>query len=365
MQRFTIYEKNHIRTTNSFRQALKENIRMTIVFSETFLKHEQTPDHPESPQRLVAVRESLRSAGLWKEVLEPREAKSEDLLRVHERVYLEFLEHAGNRALTMDTLLHPETFKIAKLAAGGGILAAEKAWDEGKPAIALVRPPGHHAMPGNGMGFCYINNIAVAARSMLHRGGCKKVAIVDVDVHHGNGTQEAFYSSPDVLYISTHQRYIFPGTGQINEVGEGDGEGFNVNIPMNSPAGDASFEFAHKSIVLPILHEYCPDMLLVSIGTDSHYRDQLASLSLSSKGHAKEVSDLIDIAREKCSGRIAFFLEGGYDLDVLSEIVTYTVGLFENKRTPLRFNDVEDRDCYEKRSLLSIMQMQKNYWKLG
>ena len=335
---------------------------MTIVFSEAYLEHVQTSDHPESPRRLSSVRESLRSAGLWNEVLEPKEATIEELSQVHGRDYLSFLERAGERALTMDTLLHPETFRLARLAAGGGILSAEKAWAENKPSIALLRPPGHHAGPDYGMGFCYINNIAVAAKHILRK--AKRVAIVDIDVHHGNGTQETFLSSPEALYISTHQRYIFPGTGQFNEVGEGDGEGFNVNMPMNSPAGDASFDFAHKNIVLPILHEYKPEMLLVSIGTDSHYRDQLASLSLSSKGHAKEISALIDFAREKCSGRIAFFLEGGYDVDVLSEIITHTVGLFDKKNTPLRFNEVEDKDCFEKRDLMSIIQLQKKYWKL-
>lgn len=337
---------------------------MAIVFSETFLNHVQTQDHPESPHRLMAIRESLKFAGLWNGILEPTEAALEEISRVHEPQYLEFLEHAGDRALTMDTLIHPETFGIARLAAGGGILAADKAWEDNKPSIALLRPPGHHAMPDFGMGFCYINNVAVAAKNILNRAGCKRVAIVDVDVHHGNGTQGAFYSSPDVLYISTHQRYIFPGTGQMNEVGEGDGEGFNVNIPMNSPAGDASFDFANKNIILPILGEYKPDMLLVSIGTDSHYRDQLASLTLSSKGYAKEISGLIDFAREKCSGRIAFFLEGGYDVDVLAEIITHTVGMFDFRSTPLKFNDVEDKDCVEKRDLTSILQFQKNYWKL-
>jgi acetoin utilization deacetylase AcuC-like enzyme len=335
---------------------------MTIVFSERFLEHIQTPDHPESPKRLVAVRGSLTSAGLWKKVIEPKDATMEQLASVHDRDYLAFLEHSRERALTMDTLVHRETFGIARLAAGGGILAAERAWEEGKPAIALLRPPGHHARYNYGMGFCYLNNIAIAAKAMLRK--AKRLAIVDIDVHHGNGTQDAFYTSPDVLYVSTHQRYIFPGTGDVNDFGEGDGEGFNVNIPMNSPAGDASFEFAHDKIILPILREFEPEMLLVSVGTDSHYMDQLATLTLSSKGHAKEISGLLGFAKERCSGKIAFFLEGGYNLEVLSEIVTHTVGLFEGKDTPLRFNEVADKDCVEKRELQSIMQLQKSYWKL-
>jgi acetoin utilization deacetylase AcuC-like enzyme len=308
------------------------------------------------------VRESLKAAGFWNGVLEPKAATMEQLQRVHGRDYLSFLDSAGERALTMDTLIHPETFGIARIAAGGGILAAEKAWDCSAPAMALLRPPGHHAGPDYGMGFCYLNNIAVAARHMLQK--AKRIAIVDVDVHHGNGTQDEFYESPEVLYISTHERYIFPGTGSPNEVGEGEGEGFNVNLPMNSPAGDASFGFAHEKIIMPILHEYRPEMLLVSLGTDSHYMDSLASLTLSSKGAARDLSGLLDFARDKCNGRIAFFLEGGYEVEVLSEIITHTVGLFEGKKTPLRFNEVEDKDCVEKRNLSSMLQLQKNYWKL-
>ena len=326
------------------------------------MEHVQTPGHPESPRRLEKVRDSLKAAGLWKDVLEPKAATMEQLLRVHGRDYLDFLERAGERALTMDTLIHPGTSGIARMAAGGGILAAEKAWENNAPAFALLRPPGHHAGPDYGMGFCYINNIAVAARQMLQK--AKRIAIVDVDVHHGNGTQDSFYASPEVLYISTHERYIFPGTGSPNEVGEGEGEGFNVNLPMNSPAGDASFGFAHEKIILPILHEYKPEMLLVSLGTDSHYMDSLASLTLSSKGYVRDISGLLAFAKDKCNSRIAFFLEGGYDLEVLSEIITHAVGLFEGKKTPLRFNEVEDKECIEKRDLSSMLQLQKNYWKL-
>lgn len=335
---------------------------MTIVFSDKFLEHVQTPSHPESPKRLIAITDSLAENGLWKDILTPRDADMKELEKVHDRDYLDFLDRFGDRALTMDTMLHRDTFSIARLAAGGGIVAAEKAWEGRKPVMALLRPPGHHSGPSYGMGFCYLNNIAIAAKHMLHR--AKRIAIADVDVHHGNGTQDTFYRDPNVLYISTHQRYIFPGTGHPNEVGEAEGEGFNVNIPMNSPAGDASFEFAHERIVLPILREYKPEMLLVSIGTDSHYRDPIASLSLSSMGHIKGISGLLDFAKEECSNRIAFYLEGGYDLESLAEIITHTVGLFEGKKTPMKYNEVRDKNCMEKEELLSIVQLQKNYWKL-
>ncbi|MDH4122828.1 MAG: histone deacetylase [Thermoplasmata archaeon] len=335
---------------------------MTIVFSDKFNEHVITPDHPESPRRLEAIYDSLTKAGLWKNVLTPKDATMKELEAVHTLDYLSFLDKFGERALSIDTLVHKETFSIARLAAGGGIMAAEAAWKKEKPAIALVRPPGHHAGPQFGGGFCYLNNIAIAAKQVLHT--AKKVAIVDIDVHHGNGTQQIFHHDPQVLYISTHQRYIYPGTGDPDDFGIGEGKGFTVNVPMMSGAGDSSFDFAYDKIVLPILSEYRPEMLLVSIGTDAHYRDPLASLTLSSNGFAREVSSLLDFAKRNCNNRIAFFLEGGYDLESLSEIITHTVGLFNGKNTPLKNVAIADAGCQELESLKSIVQMQKIYWKL-
>ena len=335
---------------------------MVIVYSDKFLEHVQDPTHPESPRRLMAICNSLESNGLWKDVIAPIDATTKELEAVHKHDYLAFLDKFGERQLTPDTFVHKETFAIARLAAGGGIIAAEKAWEESRPSFALVRPPGHHSGPAYGMGFCYLNNIAIAAMHMLSK--AKKIAIVDIDVHHGNGTQDTFYKNPNVLYISTHERYIFPGTGHPNETGEGDGEGFNVNIPMNAGAGDTSFEFANEKIVMPILREFKPEILMISIGTDSHYNDPLASLSLSSKGHAKTISDLLEFGKKQCQNRTAFYLEGGYDLETLSEIIAHTVGLFEGKKTPLVHNDVKDKNCMDKETLRSIIKIQKSYWKL-
>jgi len=335
---------------------------MTIIFSEKYIEHVQTPDHPESPKRLIAIRDTLRSFDLWENVLEPRYARDDEIENIYAKDYLEFLSTAGECMLTLDTVMHPETLGIAKLAVGGAIMAGEKAWEEGKPAIALVRPPGHHSGPAYGMGFCYLNNIAIAAEQMIQR--AKKIAIVDIDVHHGNGTQDIFYDRCDVLYVSTRQKYIFPGTGHIKETGEGEGKGYTVNIPMESDAGDESFKYAHEKIVLPLLEEYKPGMLMVSIGVDAHYRDPFASLALSSNGYAREIKDLIAFARRECSGRIAFYLEGGYDLEALSEVVAYTVGLFTGNDLPLKYTDIRDVNCIEKTSIENIINFQKSYWKL-
>lgn len=335
---------------------------MTIIFSERYLDHIQTPDHPESPNRLRAIREVLMAVDFWNDIHPPRDASDEEILRVHTPEYLEFISTAGETMVTMDTVMHEETHEIARLAAGGGIVAAESAWNDCRPAIALLRPPGHHAGPGYSMGFCYLNNIAIAARHILNK--CRKIAIVDIDVHHGNGTQDAFYEQPEVLYISSHQKNIFPGTGRINEFGKGDGEGFTVNIPLKDGAGDASFELAYDEIILPVLGEFAPEMLMVSLGTDSHYRDPLASLTLSSSGYAREIKQILDFGRSHCSNRIAFFLEGGYDLESLSEVVAHTVGLFNGGELSLDYRDVLDRECLERKSLENILELQRDYWNL-
>lgn len=335
---------------------------MTIVFDDRYKEHIQTMGHPESPNRLIAIRDALKKHDLWNDVIGPRDATDEEIKKIHSAQYLESLNVTGERALTMDTIIHPDTISIARLAAGGSIIAAERAWSDRKPSMALVRPPGHHSGSSFGMGFCYLNNIAIAAEQITRK--ARKIAIVDLDVHHGNGTQDIFYHRPDVLYISMHQSYIFPGTGYVDDMGEGDGKGYTINIPFYSDAGDTSFEMAVNKVVIPALDDYDPEMVLVSLGIDSHYRDPLASLSLSSLGYAAEISDLLDFAKRRCSNRIAFFLEGGYDLESLGEVVSYTVGRFENREIELKYTEVRDAKCQEREAIEDVVKIQKNFWKL-
>ena len=191
--------------------------------------------------------------------------------------------------LDADTFTSPESYRIARLAAGATIQAAEHAVAQREPALALVRPPGHHAEPDRAMGFCMFNNVAVAAAAMLAR-GLERIAIVDIDVHHGNGTQAMFYDDPRVLYISTHQFPFYPGTGAAEEIGAGAGRGFTVNLPFEAGSTDADYALAYGVIVEPLLDQFRPELVLVSAGYDAHERDPLASMRLTTDGYGTIVA---------------------------------------------------------------------------
>jgi acetoin utilization deacetylase AcuC-like enzyme len=237
--------------------------------------------------------------------------------------------------LDADTYIVPESFEIATLAAGGAIRAVDAVIDEPAPllpteggekglgdeaghaAFALIRPPGHHATPDAAMGFCLFNNVAIAARHAQKRGQ-HKVLIVDFDVHHGNGTQDAFYNDPTVFFISTHQQGIYPGTGAVNDTGVGPGVGYTLNVPLPAGAGDAAFARIAAEIIVPAAERFRPDFLLVSAGFDAHWRDPLAQLQLSCTGYARLMQTLQHIAAQYCHGQMVLTLEGGYDLDALA-----------------------------------------------
>ncbi|MCE5230452.1 histone deacetylase [bacterium] len=315
---------------------------MKLVYHDRFLGHRQRDeDHPERPERLIAIRDRLQAEKLWTDVLEPQPAAAEDILRIHHANYIKTLGRMGEGVWDRDTYVRPETLEIATLAAGAGVLAAETAWTGRETAWALVRPPGHHATAASAMGFCYLNSLAIAAARhvALGRG---RVAIVDVDVHHGNGTQEAFYDNPDVLVISAHESPLFPGTGTTDETGMGTGAGLNINVPLPYGSGDATYRNFMGMIVEPALRRWRPSIVLVSFGTDIHYLDPLAGLTLSSQGCVELAARIESLAAELCDGRVAYFLEGGYHLDSLSEIIAAAVGRASGRKVKLKFTDVKD-----------------------
>ncbi len=336
---------------------------MAIFFNEEFYGHVQDPFHPESPERLRGIVQKLKAHDLWKDV-RPSKTGHKDMLKlVHEEDYIEFIETCGECSLTMDTRVHHETYGIAALSAQCAVDAAVYSKEHKKATFALTRPPGHHSGPNYGMGFCYFNNIAITARR-LRKDGDGRVAIVDMDVHHGNGTEQVFAADPTVLYISTHQTGIFPGTGSLDFLGKGDGQGFNINVPLASGCGDSTFDLAYKSLVNPVLEQFRPDAVLVSVGVDNHYRDPLASLSLSSDGHLRQARQLLDFAKRNCGGRITFMLEGGYDIPSLSEVVAGMVGAMEGVEVPLEFTDIVDNSCLGRGTVERCMRNASEYWDL-
>jgi acetoin utilization deacetylase AcuC-like enzyme len=282
------------------------------------------PDHPENAARLTAIETALAAAGLRERLtfLDPRPALPAQVLAVHTEDYYALLERVMAKApgyLDMaPTYIVPESFRVARLAAGGAIRAVDAVLDgEASAAFALIRPPGHHAPPDRAMGFCLLNNIAIAARHAQARGR-GRVMIVDFDVHHGNGTQDAFYADPSVLFISTHQMGIYPGSGAASETGMGAGEGFTLNLPLPAGAGDRAFERIAAEVLAPAADRFQPKLLLVSAGFDAHWRDPLAGLQLSLTGYARLMRALQAIAARHCAGQMVLTLEGGYDLEALS-----------------------------------------------
>ncbi len=303
---------------------------MRLFTSERFAEHTPPPGHPERPERadvFTAVAEAFRSTGGT--VVEPRAATTEELARIHVPAYLRDIAERAGRATMIDedTFTSPASHEIACLAAGAAIEAARHAVATGEPAMAMVRPPGHHAEPGRAMGFCLYNSIAIAAAA-LRADGLASVAIVDIDVHHGNGTQAAFDDDPSVLFVSSQQFPHWPGTGAATEQGHGAGRGFTVNVPLPAGTGDVGYELAYATQVIPALDDFRPQAILVSAGFDAHRLDPLGQMTLTTAGY-RRIMELIDeAARRLCGRRVALVTEGGYHLDALRECLTAAVETF-------------------------------------
>jgi acetoin utilization deacetylase AcuC-like enzyme len=296
-----------------------------LLIDDIYLLHEPGSRHPECPARLKAIREALESSGAlnrWRR-LDPRPARLDELELVHHPSLLEHVERASRRApayLDPDTVVSGESYRTALFAAGG-VLECTDAICRGKlkRAFAFVRPPGHHAEPDKAMGFCLFNNVALAAAYARIEHKFDRVAVVDIDLHHGNGTQACFYDNPHVLYISSHQFPFYPGTGNFHEVGVREGAGYTVNFPLPEGSGDECVVPVYSKIAGPILEQYRPQLILVSAGFDAHFRDPLGGLRVTPSGYASMAASLIRAADSCCEGRICFVLEGGYDREALQE----------------------------------------------
>ncbi|RMH33487.1 MAG: histone deacetylase [Nitrospirae bacterium] len=302
--------------------------RVGFVSHPAYLEHEMGPSHPESPERLRAIRKQLESSGMLARLtqLNPQPASRNWICTIHDPGYVERLERrvpqSGYVPVDPDTMLCPKTISAAYLAVGGALAAVDavmtRAVDQ---AFCAVRPPGHHAERDRAMGFCFFNNVAIATRYVQRRYGIARVLIVDWDVHHGNGTQQAFYEDPTVLFFSIHQHPLYPGTGLASERGAGQGEGFTINVPMPAGEGDARYQEVFETILVAAADAFRPECVMISAGFDAHRADPLASMELTEDGYAMLTSIVREIAARHAEGRIVSCLEGGYHLQALAASV--------------------------------------------
>lgn len=307
-----------------------------MVSHPTCLEHRPGAHHPDSPGRLAAIHAALDAAKLAGTMVAATPVQAAKLTGVHSADHVDrVMAVAGKNAmLDPDTVASPRSVEAALLAAGGAIQAVDAVMDgKADNAWVLVRPPGHHATVNAAMGFCFFNNVAVAAQHALER-GLERVAVVDWDVHHGNGTQDIFYDRRDVLFMSTHQYPFYPGGGRAQERGKGEGLGYSVNIPLPAGAHDGDLMAAFHDVMLPVAHAFQPQLVLVSAGFDAHMRDPVGDMEVSTEGFAALAGAVLDLARQSCGGKAVLVLEGGYDVDALGECVVACARIMNGAAAP-------------------------------
>lgn len=351
-----------------------------LIFTPKYYKHKTGPRHPETPMRLKAIIRELKRldphlvAGRLKKVT-PNAVDIEDLELVHTKEHVQLVkrvcEQGGGLLDLGDTVVSPESFEVARLAVGG----AKKAVDlvssgKVKNAFALIRPPGHHAGPYYAMGFCLFNNVAIAASHLIKDLGFKRILIIDVDAHHGNGTQEIFYNSRKVLYVSLHEDpQEFPGVGFLDEVGEGDGLGYNVNIPLPFGTGDKEYLRAFDSIVAPIARQYSPQFILASVGYDGYFKDPVAELNLSASCYSAIFERVLNLASTHCENRFVALLEGGYNIRQLGKLAVSTIAKmaafpYSTKNAErARPSDLK-AEKYARKIIEMVKEAQSAFWSL-
>ena len=302
-----------------------------IFFDPLFEQHEAGFGHPERPERLPVALHALKESGLLDrtEVKAPRDATIEEIELVHTPTYIDLVRRvsdSGGGNLDMDTALSGASYSAALRAAGALLDSVDGCLGgDFRRTFCLVRPPGHHALPGRGMGFCLFNNVAIGARFAMTRKKLKRVMIVDWDAHHGNGTQEIFYDDPAVLYVSLHQYPHYPGTGWLDETGRGKGKGYTINFPFPPGTGEEHYLQAFERVIIPAGRRFAPDLLMLSAGYDSHDGDLLCSMRLTDSSYRKLTDYLVDLADACCGGMFITTLEGGYNLEAQARSIVQTV----------------------------------------
>ncbi len=349
--------------------------RTGIIYHESYLKHDPGWGHPECPARLSETMKFLREKDLLRkneiQLLKPEAATEEDLALVHTKEYIENVEGLSRYRgmLTSDTPVMNETYESAKLSAGGAILGGKVIVDKVlRNSFVLNRPPGHHAGRDYGGGFCYFNNVAIMIESIKRKYGLEKFIILDWDVHHGNGTQDIFYDDPSVLYFSTHQMPLYPGTGRIDEIGNKEGMGYNVNVPLPPGSTGSDCIYAIDELFIPLAEEFKPNFIAVSAGQDAYFADSLADLNFTIETYVDIAERVMKVADKVCDGRIAIVLEGGYNLDVIPQIIAAIIA----KLAGIEGLDVSDPypsprqiiSSITKERVSKIKALLADYWKI-
>jgi acetoin utilization deacetylase AcuC-like enzyme len=349
--------------------------KTAILKNDLFLEHIPDFNHVESPDRLRVIYEQLEKSPLSGLFLYPEFAPAPiDVLGLnHTKEHV--MKVAGTAGKTFssldpDTQASPKSFDAACLAAGAVMGGMEMIMrGEADNGFALVRPPGHHAEVNRAMGFCLFNNVAVGARYGLQSLGMERIAIIDWDLHHGNGTQNSFYTSNQVLYFSTHSYPYYPGSGSLGEVGTGEGEGFTVNVPLSGGQDDRAFARIFKEIIVPITREYRPDFIITSAGFDTYFGDPLGTMAVTEQGFACMAKQIVDLAAEVCEGRLLFALEGGYNLQGLRDgVLAVLAELSGNPECPGKVDGVTLQDIIDADREVPVIEkvrdIAKRYWSL-
>ena len=340
-------------------------MRTGIVTDERFLEHDTGRRHPECADRLRAIGRWLEANPIPDRVpIGARDATIKELTRVHVPEHVERVEvsaHLPRYAFDADTPVSSRSFAAACRAAGG-VLALVDAVMTGRVenGFAFVRPPGHHAEPDRAMGFCLFNNLALAAAHLRAAHGLERVLVIDWDVHHGNGTQHAFYNDSHVLFVSSHQYPFYPGTGAAREVGAGEGEGFTLNLPFPAGYGDAQYVRAFVEVVEPVARRFEPQFILVSAGFDAHRRDPLAGMDVTEAGFASLARLLLRLSRDVCENRLVAVLEGGYDFEALARSVAAVLG----EMSGASLNEAVTPPPGERADVRLPLELARHYWRI-